>query len=220
MSARGSHISLPDVPAASPAEAEVVPALSVAPPSFDAVYRAHAKTVSRWASRLLGPGGDCEDVVQEVFIVVRHKLPRFNGPAEITTWLYEITVRVVQDWRRRRRWWSWATGRGPSPSRGRPQESPSPQDEGSNDPVARLEGRERALLLYRFLEGLGEAYRTTFILFELEGLSGERIAEITGTRVGTVWVRLTRARRIFIERMRQLEEQEDREQQQRQKGRP
>ena len=52
------------------------------------------------------------------------------------------------------------------------------------------------------------AYRTTFILFELEGLSGERIAEITGTRVGTVWVRLTRARRAFIERMRQLEEQE------------
>ena len=63
----------------------VVPVVSpAAPPSFDAVYRAHAKTVSRWASRLLGPGGDCEDVVQEVFIVVRHKLPRFDGQAEIT----------------------------------------------------------------------------------------------------------------------------------------
>ena len=75
------------------------------------------------------------------------------------------------------------------------------------------------LLFYRVLEGLGEAYRTTFILFELEGLSGERIAEITGTRLGTVWVRLTRARRIFIERMRQLEERERREQQpQRTKG--
>jgi RNA polymerase sigma-70 factor (ECF subfamily) len=58
------------------------------------------------------------------------------------------------------------------------------------------------------LDGLGEVYRTTFILFELEGLSGEQIAEITGTRVGTVWVRLTRARRAFIERMRRLEEQE------------
>jgi len=197
-----------------------VPVLSVAPPSFDAVYRAHAKTVSRWASRLLGPGGDCEDVVQEVFIVVRQKLPRFDGRAEITTWLYEITVRVVQDWRRRRRWWWWATGRGPSPSRGRPHATPSPPGESAQDPVARLEVRERARLFYRFLEGLGEAYRTTFILFELEGLSGERIAEITGTRLGTVWVRLTRARRIFIERMRQLEEQEEQEQQQKQKGRP
>jgi len=199
-----------------------VPVVIAAPPSFDAVYRAHAKTVSRWASRLLGPGGDCEDVVQEVFIVVRHKLPRFDGQVEITTWLYEITVRVVQGWRRRRRWWSWATGRGPSPGRGRFQAPPSPPGGGAHDPVARLEGRERALLFYQFLEGLGEAYRTTFILFELEGLSGERIAEITGTRLGTVWVRLTRARRIFIERMRRLEEQEEQEQQQqqRQKGRP
>ena len=186
------------MPVASPA----------ARPSFEAVYRAHARTVSRWASRLLGPGGDYEDVVQEVFIVVRNKLPRFDGRAEIATWLYEITVRVVQDWRRRRRWWSWVTGRGPSPSRGRAQAPPWPAGERTHDPVVRLEGRERLLRVYRILDGLGEAYRTTFILFELEGLSGERIAEITGTRFGTVWVRLTRARRTFIERMRQLDEQQ------------
>jgi RNA polymerase sigma-70 factor (ECF subfamily) len=173
--------------------------------TFDAVYRAHAKTVSRWAGRLLGPGGDCEDVVQEVFIVVRQRLARFDGQAEITTWLYEITVRVVQEWRRRRRWWSWVTGRGPSPSRGRAQTPPTLADAGALDPVQRLEVREQVLRFYRILDGMPEAYRTTFILFEAEGLSGERIAEITGTRLGTVWVRLARARRIFIDRMRRLE---------------
>src|SRR5579863_4934265 len=119
MSVPGSQNCLPDAPGSSLAEASAVPVSCAAPPSLDAVYREHAKTVSRWASRLLGPGGDCEDVVQEVFIVVRHKLPRFDRQAELTTWLYEITVRVVQDWRRRRRWWWWATGRGPSPSRAR-----------------------------------------------------------------------------------------------------
>jgi RNA polymerase sigma-70 factor (ECF subfamily) len=192
-------------------ESGLVPAASTdAPRSFEAVYRAHARTVSRWASRLLGPGGDCEDVVQEVFIVVRRKLSAYDGRVEITTWLYEITVRVVQDWRRRRRWWSWVTGRGPSPSRGRPQEPPALPGGGAHDPVPRLEGRERVLLLYKILDGLGEASRTTFILYELEGLSGERVAEITGTRLGTVWVRLTRARRAFIEGMRQLEAQERR----------
>jgi RNA polymerase sigma-70 factor (ECF subfamily) len=188
----------------------VAVAPAAARPSFDAVYRAHARTVSRWAGRLLGPGGDCEDVVQEVFLVVRHKLARFDGRAEITTWLYEITVRVVQDWRRRRRWWSWVTGRGPSPSRGRPRTPPSPSfaADGVDDPVSRLELRERVLFFYRILDGLAETYRTTFILFELEGLPGERIAEITGTRLGTVWVRLARARRTFVERMRRLEASE------------
>jgi RNA polymerase sigma-70 factor, ECF subfamily len=204
----GSPIRLPDAPRSAPVAAIVPVASPAALPSFDAVYRAHARTVSRWASRLLGPGGDCEDVVQEVFIVVRKKLPRFDGSAAIATWLYEITLRVVQDWRRRRRWWSWVTGRGPSPSRGHAQAPFWPAGDGAPDPVVRLEIRERLLRVYRILDGLAEAYRTTFILFELEGLSGERIAEITGTRVGTVWVRLTRARRAFIERMRQLEEQE------------
>jgi RNA polymerase sigma-70 factor, ECF subfamily len=215
VSVRGSHISLSEVP--GPPESEPVAASDgspTVPPSFESVYRAHAKTVSRWAGRLLGPGGDCEDVVQEVFIVARNKLPRFDPRAEITTWLYEITVRVVQDWRRRRRWWWWATGRGASPSRGRAQLAPPSLGEGASDPVGRFEMRERVLLVYRILDGLGEAYRTTFILFELEGLSGERVAEITGARPGTVWVRLARARRVFVERMRQLEAQEKAEQQQ------
>ena len=94
--------------------------------------------------------------------------------------------------------------------------------EGASDPVTRLEMRERVLVFYRILDGVGEVYRTTFILFEMEGLSGERIAEITGTRLGTVWVRLTRARRIFVERMRRLEQEErEREEgQPQQKARP
>ncbi len=206
---RGHQASLRTAPAPSATEVAIVPAaVPVTPPSFDAVYRAHGKTVSRWASRLLGPGGDWEDVVHEVFIVVRRKLPQFDGRAEITTWLYEITVRVVQEWRRRWRWWSWITGRGPSPSRGRTQAPPSLVGEGADDPVRRLEVREQVTFFYRILDGLAEAYRTTFILFEMEGLSGERVAEITGVRLGTVWVRLARARRAFVERMRELEERE------------
>lgn len=212
----GPKLRFDDGPQPTGAESPAGPAASSdRPPAFEAVYRAHARTVSRWATRLLGPGADCEDVVQEVFLVVQRKLPGYTARAEITGWLYEITVHVVQAWRRRRRWWSWVTGRGPSPSRGRPQAPPFLYDGGAHDPVPRLEGRERALLFYRILDGLPESQRTTIILFELEGLSGERIAEITGTRPGTVWVRLTRARRAFLERMRQLEGEERREERRR-----
>jgi RNA polymerase sigma-70 factor, ECF subfamily len=180
-------------------------ASSIQAPSFEAVYREHAKTVSRWAAYLLGPGDDCKDVVQEVFLVVRRKLPQFKADAEITTWLYEITVHLVQDFRKRRRWWSWLAGRGPSPSRARVPARLELPIAASGDPHAVLEARERVRLLYRALDDLGEKHRTTFILFELEGLSGERIAEIMGTSVGTVWVHLLRARRRFIARMRELE---------------
>lgn len=178
--------------------------------SFESVYRAHGKTVARWAIRLLGPKSDFEDVVQDVFMVVRRRLPEFRGEAEITTWLYEITVRVVKRWRMRARWWSWVTGRGQSPGRGRAPDQlvPIPMAESPSDPQALLEAQERTHLLYQLLDELTETQRTVFILFEIEGLSGAQIAEITGTGVNAVWVRLSRARRKFMESMRAWEEKE------------
>lgn len=178
---------------------------ATAGPTLEAVYRAHAATVARWAMHLLGPRDDYEDVVHEVFLVVRRRLPEFRGDAQITTWLYEITVRVVHGFRRRARWWSWVTGRGRSPSRTSRVESFEGWSEAPMDPETLLEARERTRLLYQLLDELGEDQRTTFILFELEGLSGSQVAAITGASVATVWVRLSRARRKFLDRMRTWE---------------
>lgn len=175
-------------------------------PSLESVYRTHVKTVARWAMRLVGPDGDSEDVVHEVFLVVKRRLPEFRGDAEITTWLYEITVHVAQTFRKRARWWSWLTGRGRSPSRGQGREVSLGALESARDPHAILEARERTRLLYRLLDELVEDQRTAFILFELEGLSGDQIARVTGASVGTVWVRLSRARRKFLQRLREHEE--------------
>jgi RNA polymerase sigma-70 factor, ECF subfamily len=177
-------------------------------PSFESVYRAHGRTVARWAIRLLGPKSDFEDVVQDVFLIVRRRLPEFRGDAEITTWLYEITVRVVQRCRRRAHWWSWVTGRGNSPSQGRLQASFAPALELPSDPLAILEARERTRLIYQLLDGLSEPLRTTFILFEIEGLSGAQIATVTGTKINAVWARLSRARHKFMKAMREWEERE------------
>src|SRR5688572_17551784 len=81
---------------------EAAPALEVGE-----LYRLHGAEVARWAARLLGPGADVEDVVHEVFLVVQRRLAQFRGEARVTTWLYEITFRVAQSWRRRRRFRSW-----------------------------------------------------------------------------------------------------------------
>jgi hypothetical protein len=49
----------------------------------------------------------------------------------------------------------------------------------------------------------------SFILFELEGLSGDEIAAVMRTNPGAVWVRLSRARRQFLERYRLWETKEE-----------
>jgi RNA polymerase sigma-70 factor (ECF subfamily) len=154
---------------------------------LDGIYRAYAADVSRWARRLRGPHPDVEDVLSEVFLVVQRRLPEFRGEARISTWLYAITVRVVQEQRRKERWRRWLRL-----DRLFPGGAPAPAT-----PLEAFESRRATEITYELLEALPEAERSALILFELEGLSGEEIAAVTGEPVGNIWVRLHRARARF-----------------------
>ena len=46
--------------------------------TLEGLYRAHAPLVARWAAHLGGPSVDVEDVVHEIFIIVRRRLPEFR----------------------------------------------------------------------------------------------------------------------------------------------
>jgi RNA polymerase sigma-70 factor (ECF subfamily) len=151
------------------------------------IYRAYAADVSRWARRLRGPQTDVEDVVHEVFLVAHRRLPEFRGDAKLSTWLYAITVRVVQGQRRKERWLRWL----------RLDRLLGAEPVDPSTPLQAFESRRASELTYRLLETLPEAERSALILFELEGLSGEEIAAVTAEAVGTIWVRLHRARARF-----------------------
>jgi RNA polymerase sigma-70 factor (ECF subfamily) len=173
--------------------------------SIDAIYRAHAPAVLRWATRLLGPDGDdIQDVVHEVFMVAQRRLSTFRGEARITTWLYEITTRVALEFRRRRRRWRWFD-RPETTARVDWLGSFGPEPGEVLDPHALLERRRGTAALYSILEGIDEKHRTVLIAYELEGLSGAEIAAITGTRVENVWLRLRRARQKFLKRYEEWE---------------
>jgi RNA polymerase sigma-70 factor, ECF subfamily len=57
-----------------------------------------------------------------------------------------------------------------------------------------MERRERVERLYRALDRLPDIYRTALILFEIEGVRGNELAELVGIDVETLWVRLHRGR--------------------------
>jgi RNA polymerase sigma-70 factor (ECF subfamily) len=161
------------------------------------VYRAHVQQVTRWVARLIGPGGDVEELVQEVFLRVHRLLPDFRGEAQLSTWIYAITQNVVRSRRRRDRFRALFRFGGDFDSlqvaSGRPT------------PVEELERRQAAELIYAALEGLSEKQRTVFILFEIDGRSGQEIADLTGTRLETVWVQLSRARDQLAKRLDKVE---------------
>jgi RNA polymerase sigma-70 factor (ECF subfamily) len=170
------------------------------PPTLEGLYRAHAPLVARWAAHLGGPSVDVEDVVQEIFMIVRRRLPEFRGEAKPTTWLYRITERVVRDCRRKERFRRWVR----ATRRDQLNDALISPGHGPSDDIER---RQRLARVYGILDAMPDKYRQILILFELEEMSGEDIAALTGMKLATVWVRLHRARQHFRVAVKSLREE-------------
>lgn len=162
---------------------------SPASASFEEIYHQWFHGVCCWIRALGGPDADRDDIAQEVFLVVRRRLSSFDG-ANLAGWLYRITQRQVRDFRRRSWFKHIFTWRSLYQTDSLPHGSPGP--------AATLEWKENQRVLYDILDKIAEARRSTFILFEIEGLSGEEIAQIQGIPLNTVWTRLYHARRDFF----------------------
>ncbi|HXI56833.1 MAG TPA: sigma-70 family RNA polymerase sigma factor [Polyangia bacterium] len=172
-------------------------------PTLDEIYRLHAPMVGRWVGWLTGRDVEAEDVVHEVFLVVHKRLHTLRPDASIPAWLYAITIRVVADRRRARRWRRWFGWVGGGDAGGAAAIKNAPSTMAS--PLEAIEQKEAKDLTYQILDELSEVHRTVLVLFELQGLSGEEIAAITGTSVPNVWLRLHRARKHFLRRLLALE---------------
>jgi RNA polymerase sigma-70 factor, ECF subfamily len=172
-----------------PAPETAVPAAKGAPLVFDAVYTNHFHHVARWARALGGLAADVDDLTQDVFLVVRRKLPSFAGPS-LPAWLYGITRKTVSDYRRRafmRRLLSGVIRSAES--------APETSGPAGIDSYERLEARQ---LMVQVLERMSSVRRTAFVLFEIEGYSGEEIAELEQIPLATVYTRLHHARKDFL----------------------
>jgi RNA polymerase sigma-70 factor (ECF subfamily) len=173
------------------------PASAVVPTSFEEAYREYADTAARWAQQLGGTGVDVDDVVQEVFLVVSRQLGRFRPSARFSTWLFEITRKITANHRRRHRWRFWRSstphGVDSLPSLGQ-------------GPDAELERRQTVDRFYQALDRLPEKYRTVLVLYEVEGLSTQEIAELRQLNLSTVRVQLGRAREGFMKHYREMME--------------
>jgi RNA polymerase sigma-70 factor (ECF subfamily) len=162
------------------------------------LYRLYAKSVARWAYLLGGPTIDPEDVMQEVFIVAHKQLPKLETQEHLAVWLHQVTHNVVRNKRRKdkvRELFQEVLGMGAL----QPDPEPSPDES--------TERRQTHARVYRILDQMKEKYRTVLILFELEGMSGEAIAETLKVKVATVWVWLHRGRRDFLKRLQKEEGQ-------------
>lgn len=147
------------------------------------LHQRYHRTALSVLRRLGVPAAHLEDACQEVFVDVFRYLPRFRREADFRTWLYRICLSRARVARRRARVWSLFARLSPQVG---PDLVEQPFDEG-----------QASRQLARTLEKLSEAERVVFVLFELEGLSGQEIAEVIERPAATVFRRLHDARKRF-----------------------
>jgi RNA polymerase sigma-70 factor, ECF subfamily len=163
-------------------------------PSFESVYRAWYSHVARWVRARGANDADIDDLTQEVFIIVRRKLGQFDG-RNLPGFLFRITERTVRDYRRS----SWVRNLFGNRA-ALLHELPMPE----TGTLEAIEMRERRSALDAVLAKMSEKRRTTFVLFEIEGYSGEEIAQIESLSVDAVWTRLHHARKDFLRLVAEL----------------
>jgi RNA polymerase sigma-70 factor, ECF subfamily len=162
---------------------------------FRQFYAEHADFVWRSLRRLGVRDADIADAAQEVFLVAHRRFREADTRAKPTTWLFQTCVHVAQN-RRRLAHVRREVSDGDALSH--------LADEGPHSAEDALERREGLELLEGALERMSLEQRAVFVLFELEGMGGEEIAETLSVPLGTVYSRLRLGRDAFFRACRRL----------------
>jgi len=145
-----------------------------AAPDFEEIYALYRSRVYSTACRMVSNRADAEDITQDVFIRVFKKLSSFRGEAQISTWIYRITMNCCLDHLRRRKR-DLAIQLSPD------FDVPGP----GLDVMKVIEGA---------LPSMPPGYREVFVLHDLEGMKHNEIAGILGITEGASKSQLHRAR--------------------------
>jgi len=182
--------------AAADARPSQAPALEL---SFEALYEQWFDDVSRWVRALGAREADRDDLVQDIFMVVHRRLADFDGQ-NVAGWLYRIAGRKVRD-HRRLLWVKHLFGAKNAPL----VEATLTTRHSALD---ELETKRKRELLERLLDRLNADQRAAFVLFEIEGNSGEEIARLQGVPINTVWARIHKARKKLQEQAERFEKRQ------------
>ncbi len=155
--------------------------------SFEIIYKATAGFVYNVAYRIVYNAQDAEEITQEVFLKVYHKLKNFRLESSLKTWVYRITVNCAINYSKRS-----------AKEREKKAEyygNLNPWQALSEPTVSSQRHKE---IIEIFLKILNPDQRLCVVLRSIEGLSYQEIAETLKVSINTVRSRLKRAREKLL----------------------
>ena len=170
--------------------------------SFEKIQQKYQSKIYNLILRMVGDRDDAEDLTVETFFNAYRAWGRFRGDARVSTWLHQIAVNNCKNYFKQK-------------DRRRDREPMSLDDsietEGGelsrdvadwrNVPENRLMDKELVRQIQKAVEALAPAYRTVLVLAQMEEMSYDEIAQVTGLSVPAVKTRLNRARNMMRRRL-------------------
>jgi RNA polymerase sigma-70 factor (ECF subfamily) len=167
--------------------------------AFSDLVQHYDRRVFRMAKQITQNDDDAEDVLQESFLKAYSHLDDFQGNSKFYTWLVRIAVNEALMKLRKRR-----------SDRTVPLDDPIDTGEDSvareiavweDNPEQKYSREEMASILDQAVQSLKPAYRTVFILRDIEEMSIEETAEALNLSISAVKSRLLRARLQLREKL-------------------
>jgi len=156
---------------------------------FKDIVIAYQDSIYNLCVYMIGDPTNAEDVTQEVFLKAYQKLKSFTPNATIYTWLYRIAVNTCIDYKRKTSFESIFKHQYSEDIIENEIATPSESKEETTD------SEQLGFALKRAINKLSEKLKAVVILYEMDGLSYEEIAEALDISIGTVKSRLSRARK-------------------------
>ncbi len=167
--------------------------------AFNELVNSYSRKIFRLAKHITQNDEDAEDVLQETFLKAFEHLGDFQGQSKFYTWIVRIAVNESLMKLRKRK-----------SDRSVPLDEPVDTGEDTvvreiavwdENPEQKYSREELGQILDEAVEGLRPAFRTVFVLRDIEELSTEETAEALGISVPAVKSRLLRARLQLREKL-------------------
>ncbi len=157
----------------------------------DLIYK-YEKRAYQYAYRLTSNNEEASDIVSDAFVRVFNAVHNFKGQSAFTTWLYRIITNCYLDARKKDK--SRYTVSLDNALQSDDGEFERQVVDPNASPVEDTERHERERLVQVALGKIPEYQRAMLVMYHVENLSYEEIAEALDLPIGTVKSRLNRAR--------------------------
>ncbi len=155
--------------------------------AMQVLFARHHVRVYRFVLRLVGDASRAEDLISEVFLDVWRQAGRFEGRAQVTTWLLAIArFKALSALRKR-------------PEEELDDEAAGAIEDTADTPEVIVQKQEKSEILRECLKSLSAEHREIIDLVYYHEKSVEEVADIVGIPENTVKTRMFYARKRLSE---------------------